>query len=59
MKLTVVIPCRNEVGYIEECITALYLSQLNEDIDMNVFVVDGMSEDGTREIAEDLLFEED
>jgi len=57
MKLSVVIPCRNEVGYIEECIKALYASQLDENIEMSVYVVDGMSEDGTREVVEDLSFQ--
>ncbi len=57
MKLTVVIPCRNEVGYIEECIRAIYNSTIKTDVEMNVFVVDGMSEDGTRELVETLSLE--
>lgn len=48
MKLTIVIPCRNEAPYIEECLDAIYASDI-ADAEMSVFVVDGMSNDGTRE----------
>jgi GT2 family glycosyltransferase len=50
-RLTIVIPCRNEVLYLEECIHAIYNAELSEDVDMKVFVVDGMSDDGTRELT--------
>jgi GT2 family glycosyltransferase len=53
-QLTVVIPCRNEVAYLEECIRAIYSAELPEDMAMKVFVVDGMSDDGTRELIHDL-----
>ncbi len=49
MLISIVIPCRNEVAYIEECIDAIYDNKLSGDIKLNVFVVDGMSNDGTRE----------
>lgn len=52
MKLSVVIPCRNEILYIEECINAIYNADLPEKTAMSVFVVDGMSNDGTREKIE-------
>ncbi len=48
-KLSVVIPCKNEVKHIEECIRAIYLCDLPTDIVISVLVVDGMSDDGTRE----------
>ena len=54
MKLSVTIPCRNEVLYIEECIEALYACELPVDTNMQVFVVDGMSDDGTRELVTSL-----
>lgn len=54
MKISVVIPCRNEALYIEECIQAIYSSKDITDVSLNVFVVDGMSDDGTREIVEKL-----
>lgn len=47
--VSVVIPCRNEAPFIEECIQAIYASELNVGIQLTVFVVDGMSDDGTRE----------
>ncbi|PWL28823.1 MAG: hypothetical protein DCO96_08380 [Fluviicola sp. XM-24bin1] len=54
MKLTVVIPCRNEAPYIEECLDAIYDSEISSEIEMSVFVVDGMSDDDTREKIEEL-----
>lgn len=54
IKVSVVIPCRNEVAYIEECIEAVYASDLPENVEINVFVIDGMSDDGTREKINEL-----
>jgi GT2 family glycosyltransferase len=51
-KISVVIPCRNESQYIEECLNAVYACDLPLDYQINVFVVDGMSDDGTRGIVE-------
>ncbi len=52
MKLiSVVIPCRNEEKYIEECIRAIYASKIDSEIRFDVYVVDGMSDDSTREIV--------
>lgn len=50
MEIGVVIPCRNEGKYIEECIRAIYNSELPENVKLKVFVVDGMSEDDTRQV---------
>tara|TARA_Y100000385_G_C13098998_1_gene643239 strand:+ start:716 stop:1729 length:1014 start_codon:yes stop_codon:yes gene_type:complete len=49
IKVSVIIPCRNEVKYIEECVHAIYASVLEDNIELNVIVVDGISDDGTRE----------
>ena len=49
LKLTVVIPCRNEKPFIRECVTAIFACDLPEAVQMSVFVVDGMSDDGTIE----------
>ncbi len=54
MKLSVIIPCRNEFKYIEECIDAIYANTFIDEIDMTVVVVDGMSNDGTRKTIEGL-----
>ncbi len=50
MKISVIIPCRNEKPFIEECVRAVFSSELDHSIQLSVFVVDGMSDDGTREI---------
>jgi GT2 family glycosyltransferase len=49
--VSVVIPCRNEVKSIRATVEALLKS---EDVDVEVLVVDGMSEDGTREVIDAL-----
>jgi GT2 family glycosyltransferase len=54
MIVSVVIPCRNEVAFIQECIAAIYANQLDTSIFLNVFVIDGMSDDGTRERIQSL-----
>jgi GT2 family glycosyltransferase len=49
LKISITIPCRNEVPFIEECIEAIFASEFDFAADMVVYVVDGMSDDGTRE----------
>ena len=49
MKISVVIPCRNEVQYIGECIQAIQNSEITSDIKLAVIIDDGMSKDRTRE----------
>lgn len=51
MKISVVIPCRNEYLFIKECVEAIFGNIFTNEIFLNVFVVDGMSDDGTREIV--------
>lgn len=50
-KVTVVIPCRDEVGSISACLQSL-ISDSYPKRRLEVLVVDGMSEDGTREIVQ-------
>lgn len=59
MKISVVIPCRNEAPYIEECIKAIYACDLPANTELSVFVVDGMSDDGTREKIKTLIESQD
>jgi len=54
MKLSIVIPCRNEVIHIEECLTAIFASEGISNFEINVFVVDGQSDDGTRALIQKL-----
>lgn len=46
---SVVIPCRNEEKYIEKCIDSL-VKNISDTIQLEIFVIDGMSNDNTREI---------
>jgi cellulose synthase/poly-beta-1,6-N-acetylglucosamine synthase-like glycosyltransferase len=47
--VTVVVPCRNERAFIESCLESL-LEQRGQPLRYEIVVVDGMSDDGTREI---------
>jgi GT2 family glycosyltransferase len=51
--VTVVVPCRNEVTFIESCIRAL-IGQRDAPARYEILVVDGLSDDGTREVLEGL-----
>jgi cellulose synthase/poly-beta-1,6-N-acetylglucosamine synthase-like glycosyltransferase len=50
-RVSAFIPCRNEVKYIKNCVEAILA---NNYPDIEIIVVDGMSDDGTREILKDL-----
>lgn len=50
-KVSIIIPERNEIGHIENCICSI-LRQTYPREDMEVIFVDGMSEDGTREVIQ-------
>lgn len=47
--VTVIIPCRNEEKFIATCLDSLEKQTYSKEL-MEVFVVDGMSDDGTRQI---------
>ncbi|NIT59061.1 MAG: glycosyltransferase [Aliifodinibius sp.] len=47
--VTIIIPIRNEAQYIKQCLKAI-LDQTYPIEQMEILVVDGLSEDGTREI---------
>ncbi|MGD0907292.1 MAG: glycosyltransferase family 2 protein [Candidatus Acidiferrales bacterium] len=49
--ISIVVLCRNEEGFIAECLDSLLASDYPKDR-LEVLVSDGMSEDGTREIVE-------
>jgi glycosyltransferase involved in cell wall biosynthesis len=48
MKVSVVIPCRNEVRYIADCVNSLLDNGYDKEL-LEILVVDGMSDDGTIE----------
>jgi glycosyltransferase involved in cell wall biosynthesis len=52
--VSIVIPCRNEEKHIAECVRSIYNSKLEAGINLEVFVVDGMSDDGTIEVINEL-----
>jgi glycosyltransferase involved in cell wall biosynthesis len=54
--VSVVIPCRNEAGFIERGLRSWLGNDYPKD-KLDVFVVDGMSDDGTRDIVQRLAAE--
>jgi glycosyltransferase involved in cell wall biosynthesis len=53
IKVSVIIPCRNEINNIEECLNRIIDFEAPEG-GFEVIVIDGMSDDGTREVLEEL-----
>ena len=47
--VSIIIPCRNEEGFIGKCLSSVTIQDYPQD-KIEVLIVDGMSEDGTREI---------
>ena len=54
--VTVIIPCRNEFNYIEKSVTSI-LNQKDLPGEIEIIVVDGLSDDGTKEQLEKLQSE--
>ncbi len=50
--ISVIIPCRNEKNFISKCLDSVIGQDYPKD-KLEVLVIDGMSEDGTREIVKD------
>jgi glycosyltransferase involved in cell wall biosynthesis len=48
--VTIIIPCRNELAHIRQCLDSLLANDYPQD-KMEILVVDGSSSDGTREIV--------
>ncbi|MCA2991433.1 glycosyltransferase family 2 protein [Gemmatimonas sp.] len=55
---TVVVLCRNEAGYIERCVASL-LANRTQYPNLEILVVDGMSDDGTRDLLAAMAARED
>jgi len=49
-KVTIIVPTRNEVHFIEKCLNSFIVSDYPEHL-MEIIIVDGVSEDGTGEIV--------
>jgi len=56
MKVSIVIPCRNEENYIEDCLRSL-LTNGYDPSKLEILVVDGMSTDKTDSIVSNLIKE--
>jgi glycosyltransferase involved in cell wall biosynthesis len=56
MDVSVIVPCRNEEAYIERCVRSIEESR-PPGTRMEVLIVDGMSDDGTRPAVERLAAE--
>lgn len=54
--VSVIIPCRNEVNYIERCIQSI-TQQSYPGSTLEIIIADGMSDDGTREVLAGLCRE--
>ena len=55
--VSIVVPCRNEANHIEACVRAI-LAQEPPPGDFEVTVADGMSDDGTRDILQQLAVQD-
>ena len=54
--VSVILPCRNEAGYIEDCLQSILKQEL-PDAELEIIVADGVSIDGTREYLQRLSAE--
>src|SRR5438132_654611 len=52
--VSVIVPCRNEEKFIASCINSLLANDYPSDR-LEVIVVDGMSEDGTRAVIDSIV----
>lgn len=50
MKISLIVPCRNEKNHIREFLDSLLAQELDADWQMEILVADGLSDDGTREV---------
>ena len=49
VRVSVVVPCRNEIRYVRAFLDSVFCQELGQ-IEMEVLIADGMSDDGTRQI---------
>lgn len=49
VQVSVIVPCRNEEKFIKKCLDSILLQDFPKE-KLEVLVIDGMSEDGTREV---------
>lgn len=56
-KITIIVPCRNEVKYIETVVSSM-LKQESVQYDTEIIIADGCSDDGTQEILKKISADE-
>ena len=54
-KVSVIVPCRNEIKYIRSFLESVVSLDYPKDL-MEVLIIDGMSDDGTREIIKEYIY---
>jgi glycosyltransferase involved in cell wall biosynthesis len=52
--VSIIIPCRNEERFIEQCLASVLSFELPSGVEIEVLVVDGMSTDGTPAIVNEV-----
>jgi len=50
--VSVIVPCRNEIRYIRPFLDSLAAQQLPPGVALEIFIADGMSDDGTRALLD-------
>lgn len=53
LSIAVIIPCRNEINYIHELVAAV-ITQIDVPYPVEIIIADGQSDDGTREVLDQL-----
>jgi len=48
--ISIIIPCRNEEKFIDKCLDSIIAQNYPKD-KLEILIIDGMSEDGTRGIV--------
>jgi GT2 family glycosyltransferase len=55
-KVSIIIPCRNEIGHIQEVLKCIYENDYPKEL-IEIIIVDGFSNDGTRDLFPHILKE--
>lgn len=55
MLISIIIPCRNEEKFIEKCINSVQGFTLPENAEIEILIIDGMSDDRTQSIVRTLI----
>ena len=53
--VSIIIPCKNEENFIKNCIESVVAFEIPEGLNIEIFVVDGLSDDRTVPIVEKMI----